>query len=379
MEKKTEVLFKHIIILIMINIVLLGCQSKVLETREKEVAVEVMEVTKGKISKEVILNTRLEPKENAIILVKTPGINVTNIGVNIGDAVEKGDFLFELDKSMVRKQVEQAKLSYDLARKNYEEQKRQYEEYNKENSEETLEAMYRNKVIGGIQIPSIPQQDKDSILTMAMNQVEQTRIAYSSALSQLEEMEYYSPISGYISQINIDKNQPVLGTQPALIITNIEKLKASINVSKSLFESLKEGQLVVVNVDNTQVEGQITTLSPIPNLINNLYLVEIEINNKEEKSLAGAFSNVLIELDKKDGVIVIPKSIVLEDKDGKYIFVEKNKRVYRRKIDTGIEDNRQVEVVRGLNEGEKIVTKGQQFVKDKGLVTIVRGEESENL
>lgn len=379
MEKKVDALLKYTIMLIMINIILFGCQMKVSDNGEKEVAVEVMEVKKKSISKNVALNTYLQPKENAIILAKTPGLNVTNIGVNIGDAVTEGDFLFELDKSMIRTQIEQSKQAYDLARKNYEKQKSQYEETNEENSLQALEAMYRNKVIEGLQIPSIPQQDKESILAVAANQVEQARMAYSTALSQLKEMEYYSPISGYVSQVNINKNQPVLGTQAAMVITNIENLKASVNIPKSLFESLKEGQMVIVNVDDTEVNGRISNLSPIPDLSNNLYLLEIEIPNKDKKSWVGAFSNILIELDKKDSAIVIPKLAILEDSKEKYVFVEQNNRVYRRKVDIGIDDGGDVEVVNGLNEGEKIVTKGQQFVKDRGAVIIVRGEENENL
>ena len=377
-----DALLKYTIMLIMINIILSGCQMKVSDNREKEVAVEVMEVKKKSISKNVVLNTYLQPKENAIILAKTPGLNVTNIGVNIGDAVTEGDFLFELDKSIIRTQIEQSKQAYDLARRNYEEQKNRYEEANdtnEENSLQALEAMYRNKAIGGLQIPSIPQQDKGSILAVAMNQVEQARMAYSAALSQLKEMEYYSPISGYVSQININENQPVLGTQAAMVITNIENLKASVNISKSLFESLKEGQMVMVNVDDTEFNGRISNLSPIPDLSSNLYLLEIEINNKDKKSWVGAFSNILIELDKKDSATVIPKSAILEDSKGKYVFVEQNNRVYRRKVDIGIDDGGDVEVVNGLNEGEKIVIKGQQFVKDRGAVIIVRGEENENL
>ncbi|MBU5675378.1 efflux RND transporter periplasmic adaptor subunit [Alkaliphilus sp. MSJ-5] len=382
MEKKMDALLKYTIMLIMINIILSGCQMKVSDNREKEVAVEVMEVKKKSISKNVVLNTYLQPKKNAIILAKTPGLTVTNIGVNIGDAVTEGDFLFELDKSIIRTQIEQSKQAYDLARRNYEEQKNRYEEANdtnEENSLQALEAMYRNKAIGGLQIPSIPQQDKGSILAVAMNQVEQARMAYSAALSQLKEMEYYSPISGYVSQININENQPVLGTQAAMVITNIENLKASVNISKSLFESLKEGQMVMVNVDDTEFNGRISNLSPIPDLSSNLYLLEIEINNKDKKSWVGAFSNILIELDKKDSATVIPKSAILEDSKGKYVFVEQNNRVYRRKVDIGIDDGGDVEVVNGLNEGEKIVIKGQQFVKDRGAVIIVRGEENENL
>jgi len=340
MGKKTGDFSKVIIVCIIVNFILIGCQTKISDNIEKEIAVEVMEIKNQAISKNIILNAHLEPKENAIILPKTLGINVANIGVNVGDRVSKGDFLFELDKTMLRKQIEQTKAAYDIARKNYEQQ---------------------------------------SILAVATNQLDQTRMAYSAALSQLEEMEYYSPINGYISQVNINENQPVLSTQPALIITNIEKLKASIHVSKSLYEYLEEGQNVLVNIDNTKTSGKIRTLSPIPDLASNLYLVEIEVLNNENKSWVGTFSNILIELDKKDEVTVIPKSAILEDNEGKYVFVEKDSRVYRRQIDVGIDDGGQVEVVSGLNIGEKIVTKGQQFVKDKGLVIIVRGDENENL
>lgn len=376
-EKTRRLLILSLIIIV--SIILIGCKAQVSDNAEKEIAVEVMEIKKQSISQKATLNTHLQPIENAVIIPKTPGLNVTNIEVSIGDEVSKGDFLFELDKTMVRKQIEQTKRAYDLARKNYDEQKKKFEDLDSQNPTDAISAMYTNKVMPSLNIPDIPQQDKEGVLAASENQVDQARMAYSTALSQLEEMEYYSPISGYVSQININKNQPILGTQPALIITNMERLKASLNISKSVYEHLKEGQSVIVNIDNTEILGTIRSLSPIPDFVNNLYSVEVEIDNKENNPWVGSFGSILIELKSKDEVIVIPKSAILHDSGEKYVFIEKDNRAYKRKVSLGIDNGSEVEVLSGLNVGEKIITKGHQFVKDNGLVMVVRGKDNENL
>lgn len=376
-EKTRRLLILSLIITV--SIILIGCKAQVSDNAEKEIAVEVMEIKKQSISQKATLNTHLQPIENAVIIPKTPGLNVTNIEVSIGDEVSKGDFLFELDKTMVRKQIQQTKRAYDLARKNYDEQKKKFEDLDSQNPTDAIAAMYTNKVMPSLNIPDISQQDKESVLAASENQVDQARMAYSTALSQLDEMEYYSPISGYVSQININKNQPILGTQPALIITNMERLKASLNISKSVYEHLKEGQSVIVNIDNTEIPGTIRSLSPIPDFVNSLYSVEVEIDNKENNPWVGSFGSILIELTSKDEVIVIPKSAILHDSGEKYVFIEKDNRAYKRKVSLGIDNSSEVEVLGGLNEGEKIITKGHQFVKDKGLVMVVRGEDNENL
>lgn len=376
-EKTRRLLILSLIITV--SIILIGCKAQVSDNAEKEIAVEVMEIKKQSISQKATLNTHLQPIENAVIIPKTPGLNVTNIEVSIGDEVSKGDFLFELDKTMVRKQIQQTKRAYDLARKNFDEQKKKFEDLDSQNPTDAIAAMYTNKVMPSLNIPDISQQDKESVLAASENQVDQARMAYSTALSQLEEMEYYSPISGYVSQININKNQPILGTQPALIITNMERLKASLNISKSVYEHLKEGQSVIVNIDNTEIPGTIRSLSPIPDFVNSLYSVEVEIDNKENNPWVGSFGSILIELTSKDEVIVIPKSAILHDSGKKYVFIEKDNRAYKRKVSLGIDNSSEVEVLGGLNVGEKIITKGNQFVKDKGLVMVVRGEDNENL
>ncbi len=110
-----------------------------------------------------------------------------------------------------------------------------------------------------------------------------------------------------------------------------------------------------------------------------MYLVEIEVDNENGKLILGSASDIAIEIEKKEKVLSIPKSAVLEDSQGKYVFIEKNNRAFRRNIKTGIDNGILVEIIEGLKDKEKIIIKGQHFVKDKGLVTVVRGEEVEDL
>ncbi|KAB3533089.1 efflux RND transporter periplasmic adaptor subunit [Alkaliphilus serpentinus] len=360
-------------------ILITSCQGNNADNQQEAIAVEVYEVKMDEIQEKVTLAGQLMPSNNAMIIARQPGLKVTNLAVKLGDRVKDGDFLFELDKTLIRKQVEQAKENYEFARENLRLQKLSIEEMEKQAGE--LEALQEKggllKVFNNNALPNISNNlGGDEILRGAEIQVEQARQVYSNSIQLLSELEYHAPIEGIVSQLNIQKSQAFLGNGPALIISNTDELKISINVTKDLLNHLSIGDDVLVKYEESTKKGVIKVLNPVGDPRSGLYLAEISINNGDNKLSAGSYVLVEITKEYKDRAIVIPKEAVIQDQEGTHVYIGKDQKSEKRAVDIGIMAEDTVEILNGIELGDQVIVKGQHFLQEDSLI-LIRGEEIE--
>ena len=100
---------------------------------------------------------------------------------------------------------------------------------------------------------------------------------------------------------------------------------------------------------------------------------EIYIINKDRTLKPGMFANVEVVLLEKPEALVIPREAVLEAGNEMSVFVVEGKQAARKPITIGYEQDRMVEVLKGLNVGDQVVIKGQQLIKDGSAVRVVEG------
>jgi multidrug efflux pump subunit AcrA (membrane-fusion protein) len=82
---------------------------------------------------------------------------------------------------------------------------------------------------------------------------------------------------------------------------------------------------------------------------------------------------VELALLEKPQTLVIPREAVIEAGNEMSVFVVEGKQAVRRSITIGYEQDQSVEVLKGLNEGDQVVIKGQQSIKDGSAIRIVEG------
>ncbi|MDR5658998.1 efflux RND transporter periplasmic adaptor subunit [Serpentinicella sp. ANB-PHB4] len=376
MIKNKLILF---LIALVLTLTISGCTTNN-QAADQRAVVETTPVIHRNITQWVTLTSQLQAYKNAMIIPKQPGLDVTNIHVDIGDEVKEGRLLFELDKTLVREQINQTKLSYDLARENYNKQSKIIQE--QEVLLEAYETMSKNSGFFQKKLPesamSIDEEPRES-LALAQSQVDKAQMAYASALRQLSELEYHAPINGVVSQINIHENQPLLNQQPAMVITNSEKIRIPLHVSNTFIDVLELNQEVVVKVNEEEVQGTITLINSVPEYPSNLHLVHIEVDNGDEKLKVGDFCKVKIERDKSENTLTIRKDTILYEGNDTYVFIENNEVVYKQKVRLGISNEDHVEVLDGIEEGQKVVTRGHQYLKDQMSVNVIRGANNEDI
>ena len=108
---------------------------------------------------------------------------------------------------------------------------------------------------------------------------------------------------------------------------------------------------------------------------NDHYLpVIFEVDN-DGSLLEGAFAEIFLKSSQKSNVLVVPMSAILEEQGEYYVYVQVTGESYtKRGIAPGKNDGRNMEILSGLDPGERVVTRGVMLVKAASMVTGVAGD-----
>ena len=98
---------------------------------------------------------------------------------------------------------------------------------------------------------------------------------------------------------------------------------------------------------------------------------QVDIDNRDNLLKPGMFAKIDLILDKHFDVLLIPSQAIKADDKGKFIFTISDDSVsYKTYIKPGLESDNKTEIVSGLNGNEKIVTAGQDIIKENIKVKI---------
>ena len=251
------------------------------------------------------------------------------------------------------------------------------------------------------------QLDLDNAI--AAYETAEASVGMSSAdLDQAElELGYTivrSPLSGHISERNVDLGTLVGPGAKSLLATIVKSDTVLVDFSMTALDYLKSkernvllGQkdstrswqpsVTITLADNTVYphKGLVDFAEPQVDPRTGTFSVRAEMPNPNRVLLPGQFTKVKLLLDVRENSTVVPMKSVIIEKGGAFIYVmRRDSTVERRFIELGPEFENNVVVERGLVAGEQIVTEGfhklnpGMKVKPVAPTAIVRETEKED-
>lgn len=403
-----------IILLLLVNSFIVGCSGKTpldaQAEQENVFAVEVMKPTLGDISQSITLSGQLQAVDTVTVIPEIQGmLEVKTLNVQLGDSVRKGDILFVLDGESVEDQVSNTRLAYETSLANYKLQKELLDEQieNARLTYENAKKSYENTKTNFERIEklyeagALSQQDYEQAKLMASDipyqqaklnyenrkasetqlqlfeaQLEQARLAYANSSKNLNNIIVTAPIDGIVSSISIQE-KGLISPQPALTITDLSSLEVVIKVTEATINKVMATgsvSLVIPSASDAIVTGRIKTVNPVPDSMSQLYTVKITVDNPEGMIKPGMFAQVSIHTNEKNDVVTLPSAAVLQEDRDFYVFVVVEERAVRKEVEIGLDNGELVEVTSGLAPEDLVIIKGQDFLKDSHKVKIVRGE-----
>lgn len=292
---------------------------------------------------------------------------VSNLGVNVGDNVKKGDRLFTIinedlsvsnDKSMASLQqaensVASAKLSVKQAKNDYENAK------DNDQSTSDQRRILKDKII--IAENSVVAAQKSYSATLA---------DYKNQLSDGAKRTVTAPIDGTVSAINIKNGDDLSrlasssnsSSSAPIIIGDLKTLKAKVAVNEVDIPNVTIGQKVTMTfsaIESLTATGKVEKIDALGTLSSGVVTYDVTIGldsiDLRIKPQMSVSANIITDV--KQNVIVVPNSALKTENNKTYLEVLSDQgQPEKRTLEIGAANNSETEIVSGVNVGEKVVT-----------------------
>lgn len=291
------------------------------------------------------------PGDEAVVSAKSDGIvKFTNRNLTVGAPINAGTSMFTISGGGVAQgnidaSYQQARATYNQAKANYERAK---------------------------------ELVKDQIVSQ--REYLDAKVAYENAQTAFNMLgKNYSAgsgqrnaavISGYITSIHVSEGQFVTAGTPLATISKNQRLLLQANVSQKYFSLLP-----AITSANFKIAGS--------EEVYNTQALNGRVVSYGRNAIAGAaFVPILFEIDNKINIIpgsavefylrsspipnalVVPVSALMDEQGNYFVYVQTGGESFeKREIQVGTNDGESVQVLSGLTDGERVVTKGAYQIK----------------
>lgn len=321
------------------------------------VADPIVEVTQPEV-RDIRLTTGLvgevEPEDVVYVYPKASG-EVTEVKVKAGEGVEKGQLLCVVDT----KQIESAKSSLDSAQLSL---------------KQAQEELARQSVLysGG----GISQQ----VYEQYQDQVKAAQIAYDSAKVNYDNQVSYSqikaPISGMVELCNIQVYDSISQNDLLCVIAGQGAKVVSFSVTERIRNYLEEGDLIVVEKDGENFEGQIIEVSFMADSNTGLFQVKARLDEAldETKLPTGSMVKLYVTSEHADQVLTVPVDSVYYDGGLAYVYTCDREELSLHKVQVGLYDSDWIEIKSGLGTEDHVLTTWSSELYEGTKVRIKGGQ-----
>lgn len=316
------------------------------KTTVESIAVTTADVQKQSSATGVSLTGVTEANQTVMVSSKASG-EITEINFKLGDFVSKGQVLARVDDTYTKFALENAKVNFGK----FKEDVQRFQTLRE--GDAVSETQLRDMKVG----------------------YENAKIQLDQAQRQVEDTYIRAPFSGYITSREIDLGKFVGVSTPIAGIADISSLKVVVAVPESNVYDLKNGQTVSVTTpiySGVTFTGKIAHISPQGDNSHS-YPVEIALSNSQQNPLkSGTYVDVSIDMGKSQPMLSIPRDAIVSSVKAPSVYRVEGNVARLVKITTGRDYENNIEVLNGLQEGDKVVVSGQINLVDGAKVSIIK-------
>jgi RND family efflux transporter MFP subunit len=306
----------------------------------------------------IALTATLQPLAETVLYARANGY-IEQWNVDIGEHVAANQLLAVIETPELDQQLDQARAEL-LRREAALGQAKTQAEYAKT----SLTRYERLRPAGVASQQELDQKTAeahvaDANVTAAQANVEVGR-ADIRRLSQLKSFSRVTaPFAGIITQRSIERGALVTGTTPLYRISNVDVLRAFVQVPQDLAVQVKAGTSAQINVreyPGRDFAGTLTRSSGALDPNTRTLTAEIRVDNAQHELLAGMYVQATLAVAKPHAVYEIPATALWNDADGlRVAVIDEQDRVRFRKVELERDAGAVLEITSGIRAGDRVV------------------------
>jgi RND family efflux transporter MFP subunit len=359
---ETQIMNKLVIKLFSCLVLLSGCRGENETTQTSAAAdtVEVFLLKKEPVSKSLSIPAELHPWERAELYARVEGY-VKEVKVDIGDRVKRNQVLAVIDAPEVMANYAKASSDLQAARSRY------------NTSLDTYKRIVNAAKEKGAVSESEIERTRNQMFTDSAN-FEAARSG-ASAYAQLRDyLIIRAAFDGIITGRSVDPGTLVgKGQQPILVLENLSKLRLRVAIPEAYTTGLPENTAINFTVD---AQPSVTYSAKLARKSNSIdqktrtELWEFEVDNTRQELKSGMFANVDLKLQRSENSFVAPYSALVTNLEKKFVIRVRDGKTEWVDIRSGINMNDKVELFGDLQEGDQLVLRANDQLKEGRLIAI---------
>lgn len=257
---------------------------------------------------------------------------IDTLSVYQGDAVVKNQLLIQLDSRLLKAELEQAMAIRLQAESD----------------------VVRSKNLVGKKLAPEDQ------LNRAQTALRVARAQQGMLETRLEYAEIRAPFDGVITERRAEPGDVVSRHSHLLTLIDADTLYTQVPVSELLLPDLHIGDKVGVRIDalgGETVSGKILRIHPTVDPRTRQGIVEVLLTPVPRGAVAGQLCRVTLRTPEVQR-LVLPFAALRRDQDSEFVFLLEDGKAVRRAIRTGLRLGGRLEVLEGLEDGQRVVIRG---------------------
>jgi RND family efflux transporter MFP subunit len=339
----------------------------------------VVQVRRVQLSNTLSIAGEFIPYQEVELHAKVAGY-IKRINVDIGDRVREGQVLAVLEIPELEAQVESASAG---VRHSQEEISRAQNEVSRAEADYAAlhSAFTRLKRASEARPGLIAEQELDDATAKdraAEAQVDGAKSALAASRQQLEvsqaDRQHYAalsdysritaPFSGVVTWRYADTGSLIqagtsnAGSMPVVKLSQVNVLRLRIPVPESLAADVRDGEPADIRVKATgeHITGKVIRSTDSLDRSTRTMQVEIDVPNPKYSLTPGMYADVSLRIQNAPDALTLPLQAIERDADKTIVMlVNAQNQVERREIRTGIEDSDRIQVLSGVNEGNRVI------------------------
>jgi membrane fusion protein (multidrug efflux system) len=307
---------------------------------------------------EVIGGSGAVQQFNTVLLTTQLTARVLEVPVWIGDVVKKGDLLVRWDDRLIQATLEANRQFVETSNIKIKNETRQVERYI---------ALVKQNMGTPLDL-----EKAQIALADAYEQLGKATMGLREAEIALERVQMRAPIDCIVLERLVNPDEITHNDQIVMKLGAIDTVLMAARITEEKIHSVQLGLPAEISFPAFPAEtfqGKVFKIDPNTDPVTRTFTAYIQINNRDYRLKPGLSGFAHIHRAAKDVTAVPSVAILNPSGDQASVFVvDRSGRVTTRKVNLGIVANAMTEVTSGLNEGEKVVTVGQLYLKENDKV-----------
>jgi membrane fusion protein (multidrug efflux system) len=207
--------------------------------------------------------------------------------------------------------------------------------------------------------------------------LQQAAAAVAAKRTLIDKKQIRAPFSGELGIRQVDLGQYLAPGTTIVSLQKLDPIYLDFNLPERHISLLNKGQTINAAVQaypEQSFSGEIIAISPSIETNSRAIKVRASLKNTDKRLHPGMFAQVQINSGQQNAVLTLPDTAITYNPYGNSVFLiqttDKGAIVQNRQVETGLSKAGRVEIISGLNAGDKVVSAGQVKLRNGIPVTI---------